>query len=524
MAIERTPYAEVALASSLVDQLSAAERAMLPLLIDACREIDAIFWQEAYGDREALLDAIADPDERRFAEINYGPWDRLRGNRPFVAGAGPKPAGANFYPSDMSTAEFEAACADSPERAIALKSEYTLIRRDGAGRLIAVPYHEAFADRVGRAAGHLREAAAIADDPGLREYLQRRADALLTDDYRPSDVAWLDMKSNGVDVIIGPIETYEDALYGRKTAHGGMVLLKDRAWSGRISKYAHFLPGLQRGLPVCDAYKQESPGSASDLLVYDVVFEAGDANTPLNPAAVNLPNDEEVTLAKGSRRLQLRNVMRAKFERIVQPTADLLLAPDQRKHVRFDSTFEAIMFHEIAHGLGIKHTTDGLRTVQDALADQANVVEETKADVLGAHMVASLIESGELEGAELTDIYVSYVADMFRMIGLGSASSNGRSNIIQLGVFERMGAVTRDPSDGTYRVNVPRMREAFEALAQTVLRFQGDGDYQAALAFFPKEPEISSALRADLDRLESAGIPRTVMFEPTIGVVAEASA
>jgi hypothetical protein len=241
MTIERTAYVEVVLTSDLFGELSERERAMLPLLIEACGEMDAIFWQEAYGDRQALLGAIDDAEVRLFAQVNYGPWDRLAGNAPFLAGVGPKPAGAQFYPADMTTEEFEAACAESPERAGALRSQYSLVRRDGAGRLVAVPYHEAFADHVGRAATKLHEAATFADDEGLRTYLELLAEGLLSDDYRPSDLAWLDMKSNGVDVIIGPIENYEDALYGRKTAHQGIVLLKDRTWSARIARYASFL-------------------------------------------------------------------------------------------------------------------------------------------------------------------------------------------------------------------------------------------------------------------------------------------
>ena len=219
--------------------------------------MDAIFWQEAYGDQTALLSTIDDPDLRRFAEVNYGPWDRRAGNAPFLVGVGPKPKGAHFYPADMTAAEFETACAESPERAVALRSQYTLVRRDGAGRLVAVPYHEAFADNIGRAAIKLREAAALADDPGLRSYLELRADGLLSDEYRPSDLAWLDMKSNGIDLIIGPIEEYEDALYGRKTAHMGAVVLKDRELSARLSRLTGLLPDLQRGLPVSDSYKRE---------------------------------------------------------------------------------------------------------------------------------------------------------------------------------------------------------------------------------------------------------------------------
>src|SRR5882672_6207961 len=370
-----TKYVEVALTSDLYTSLTDKERAMVPLLIDACREMDAIFWRESYGDKAALLASVTDPELRRFVEINYGPWDRLNANAPFLQGVGGKPKGAGYYQADMTKDEFDAAAATAPT----LKSPYAIVRRDPAKRLFTVPFHEAFTEELQRAAGKLREAAALAEDPGLRKYLELRAKALLDDQYQPSDLAWMDMKNNGVDIVIGPIENYEDQLFGIKTTHEGYVLLKDREWSARLAKFAKFLPELQRGLPVPPEYKNESPGTDSDLNAYDAVYYAGDCNAGSKTIAINLPNDEAVQLKKGTRRLQLKNAMRAKFDRILTPIADRLIAPDQRAHVKFDAFFENVMFHEVAHGLGIKNTINGKGAVRAALKEQAGALEEGKA-------------------------------------------------------------------------------------------------------------------------------------------------
>ena len=316
-------YAKVRLTADL-DGLSAKQKRMLELFTEACREMDAAFWLQAYGDKQELLRSIKDPETRRFAEINYGPWDRLDGNAPFVEGLGPKPPGAAFYPTDMEREEFEAAAAESEERAAELMSLYSIVRRDDDGKLLAVPYHEAFAEHVGTAATRLIQAAALAQSPGLKRYLQLRAVALITDDYRPSDMAWMDMKDNAIDVVIGAIETYEDQLFGYKAAFEGYVLIKDRDWSRRLARYVSMLPELQRGLPVPERYKQETPGTDSDLNAYDVVYYAGDCNAGAKTIAINLPNDEQVQLQKGTRRLQLKNAMQAKFDRILLPIPHII--------------------------------------------------------------------------------------------------------------------------------------------------------------------------------------------------------
>ena len=514
-----TKYVEVPLTSDLYPKLTERERQMIPLLIDACREMDAIFWRESYGDREALLESISDPELRRFAEINYGPWDRLRANAPFLPGVGEKPKGAGYYPADMTQEEFEQACAAAPDKAEALKSPYTIVARDSQRKLRAAPFHEAFSEGVSAAASKLREAAALADDPGLKRYLELRAKALLDDDYQPSDLAWMDMKSNGVDVVIGPIENYEDALFGYKTTHEGYVLIKDRDWSARLAKYARFLPELQRGLPVPGAYKKEKPGTDSDLNAYDAVYYAGDCNAGSKTIAINLPNDEEVQLKKGTRRLQLKNAMRAKFDKILVPIADRLIASDERGHVVFDAFFENVMFHEVAHGLGIKNTLDGKGTVRAALREQAGALEEGKADVLGLYMVTKLKEKGELGSRELMDNYVTFLAGLFRSIRFGATEAHGRANLAQFVFFQQQGAFTRDAATGTYRVDLVKMQAAMSAMAEKILRLQGDGDYDGTVAFLPKKGEMDPVLKADLDRLASADIATDVVFRQGMDVL-----
>ena len=511
-------YTTVRLSADL-SQLSERERRMIPLLIDASRAMDEVFWMQAYGSRDSLLSSIGNRGVRRFVEINYGPWDRLDGNRPFIPGVGPKPKGANFYPADMSVAEFEAAAARSPGAAAALKSLYTIVRRDPNGALVALPYHSVYADQHRTAAAKLREAAALADDAGLRRYLELRATALETDDYQRSDLAWMDMKTNGIDVVIGPIETYEDQLFGYKAAHEGFVLIKDREWSQRLARYAAMLPALQRGLPVPDEYKAESPGTDSDLNAYDAVYYAGDANAGSKTIAINLPNDEQVQLQKGTRRLQLKNAMRAKFDEILMPIAGELIADDQVKHVKFDAFFGNVMFHEVAHGLGVKNVLGGTGTVREALKERAGALEEGKADVLGLYMVKTLNRQGELAGEDVRDNYVTFLAGLFRSVRFGASSAHGRANVLQFNFLMEQGAFTRDATTGKYRVNFDRVEPALDALAEKILRLQGTGDYAGVGAFSEQSGAIGATLQADLDRLSSKNIPVDIVFEQGMAVL-----
>jgi len=452
------------------------------------------------------LKGIGDARTRQFAEINYGPWDRLEDNRPFAPGVGAKPEGAAFYPPDMSREEFERAQLPGKD------SLYTFITRDARGALALLPYGFRFAAELRQAASLLNQAAALATDAGLHNYLELRADALTSDDYRASDMAWLDMKDNRIDLVIGPIETYEDRLFGYKAAYEAYVLVKDMAWSKRLARYAAMLPDLQRGLPVPDAYKAEATGSDSDLNAYDVIYYGGHCNAGSKTIAINLPNDEQVQLAKGTRRLQLKNAIRAKFEKIMVPIAAELIAEDQQRHINFDAFFADVMFHEVAHGLGIKNTINGKGTVREALKDHAGAIEEGKADVLGLYMITKLHERGELTGS-LEDYYVTFLAGMFRSVRWGAASAHGEANMVRFNYFAEHGAFTRDAASGRYRVDMPRMRQAVDGLSGLILRLQGDGDYTAVTRLNEKQGLIGPQLRADLDRLAAREIPVDVVFE-----------
>jgi len=498
-------YTSVRLTSDLKG-LSANEKQMIPLLIQAADIMNELFWYEAYGQRDSLLNALDNDAAKRYVSINYGPWDRLNNNEPFIKGVGPKPEAANFYPPDMTKEEFGQA--SLPDKA----SQYTFLRRDASGKLTTVPYHVQFKEEVQRAADLLKQAAALAEDAGLKKYLTLRAEALLTDNYQPSDLAWMDMKNNKIDVVIGPIETYEDKLFGYKAAHEAYVLVKDMEWSERLAKYAAFLPELQRGLPVAAQFKKETPGTDSDLNAYDVVYYAGDSNAGSKTIAINLPNDEEVQLKRGTRRLQLKNAMRAKFDKIMEPIADELIVEDQQQHVTFDAFFANTMFHEVAHGLGIKNTINGKGTVREALKEQASALEEGKADILGLYMITQLHGKGEVEGS-LEDYYTTFLAGIFRSVRFGAASAHGKANMVRFNFFKDNGAFERDAQTGKYRVNYVKMREAMNKLSEKILTLQGNGDYTGVGQLLEQQGQISPQLQADLDRLTKANIPVDIVFE-----------
>ncbi|MEO6798339.1 MAG: Zn-dependent hydrolase [Rhodanobacter sp.] len=505
-------YATVKLTADL-SSFDAKQKQMIALLVEAAASMNALYWKQAWGDRDALLKKIDDPAIREFVGINYGPWDRLDNDRPFVAGIGPRPAGAQFYPADMTKAEFE----QSP-----LKDKtglHTLLRRDAQGQLITVPYHQAYKAELAKTADLLREAAKLARDAGFRKYLGMRADALQSDDYQPSDFAWMNMKNNAVDIVIGPIETYEDQLFGYKASYESYVLIKDKAWSARLARFAKYLPELQRGLPVADKYKAEKPGSDADLNAYFAVYYGGNANVGAKTIAINLPNDEQVQLKKGTRRLQLENVMQAKFDKIMLPIAHELIAEDQQKNLTFDAFFQNTMFHEVAHGLGIKEALDGKGTVRKALKDQASSFEEGKADILGLYMVTRLADKGELDKSKLMDNYVTFLAGILRSVRFGASDAHAKANMVRFNFFRQQGAISRDEGTGRYRVDFDKMTAAMNALSAKLLTIQGDGDYAAATQLTEQMGLVGPVLAADLKRLDQAHIPVDIRFEQGLDVL-----
>ncbi len=499
-------YAHFPLTSDL-SALSENQKKMLAKMIEAARYMDTLFIWQAYGDPKELFSMDVSPDMMEYIRINYGPWDRLRGNEAFVPGVGPKPAGANFYPRDMSKEEFEAA--ELPDK----RSQYTLIRRDENGKLISIWYHDRWRDLLSKSAKLLEEAAILAESQAFRKYLLLRSEALLSDDFIPSDRAWLLMDDNLLDLVIGPIETYEDELFGYKAAYEAYVLIKDKEWSKRLQKFASYLPYLQKALPVADEYKQEEPGTSAQLNAYDAVFYAGNSNAGSKTIAINLPNDEGLQQEIGSRRLQLKNAMKAKFDKILLPIADVIIDPSQRGNINFDAFFGNTMFHEVAHGLGIKNVLDGSSTVRNALRDLASAIEEGKADILGIYMITKLKEDkGELADVSLDSYYTTFLASIFRSIRFGSSSAHGKANLIRFNFFKEMGAFVKD-QNGFYKVNMEKFRDAIDALSARILTLQGDGNYEAVKSFVEQYGQMGDELKKDLERINKAGIPIDIVFD-----------
>lgn len=489
-----------------ISHLSDNQKEMMGLLFRVADIMEDLYWQQVFPDRDAALGSMVNEDERDFFQINYGPWERLNGNLPYLPDYDTKPAGSGYYPADMSKAEFEAI--DDPSKT----SLYTLIRRDNEGKLKVIPYHEFWSSPLSEAADLLNQAAKLAEDPGFKKYLKLRAEALLTDDYLASDLAWMEMKDNDIDFVVGPIENYEDALYNYKAAHEAFILIKDKEWSEKLAYISSVLPQMQKELPVPPEYKTEVPGSGSDLGAYDVVYYAGDCNAGSKTIAINLPNDERVHTSMGSRKLQLKNSIRYKFEEILVPISNVLIDEEQREYVTFDAFFENIMFHEIAHGLGIKQTLYGMGSVRSALKEQYSALEEGKADILSLFLITGMAEKGMLGQKVLMENYVTFMASIFRSIRFGVASSHGKANMVRFYYFQESGAFSRDETNGTYKINFEKMQTAMNNLANLILTTQGDGNYSLAKRLVDESGFIREELQADLDRLQDLSIPVDIVF------------
>ena len=503
-------YERVKLSTNL-NQLSLNDRKVLPLLIQAAEIMDELYWKQAYPQKDSLLASVKDEKTREFVNINYGPWDRLNNDKPFVAGIGAKPDGASFYPYGINKEEIE-------KSSLADKfGAYSVIRKDSTGKLSTVPYHILFASELQKASSLLKQAALITDDAGLKKYLNLRADALVTDNFTLSDHAWLDMKTNGLDLIIGPIENYEDKLFNARTSYEAYVLIKDKEWSKRLAKYVKLLPELQKNLPVAAKYKTETPGTDSELNAYDVVYYAGDCNAGSKTIAVNLPNDEKIQQEKGTRRSQLKNAMQAKFEKILIPISRELIDAEQQKYIKFDAFFANVMFHEVAHGLGIKKTITGKGFVRTALKEQYSWLEEGKADILGLYMVTGLLKKGELQG-DIKDYYTTFMAGILRSVRFGVSEAHGKANMQCFNYFKEKGAFERT-AKGTYKVSFDKFASAMNDLSAFIITLQGNGDKTAVEKAQKTMAVIPAELQSDLDRLTRKNIPVDVVFEQGVDVL-----
>ena len=500
-------YAVVEVKSPLYDALSENDKKIVSLFREAADIMDALFWKQTFGDK-SVIDALPEGPAKAYAMINYGPWDHLDNNAPFIEGYGEKPLGCQYYPQDMTAEEFDAF--EDPDKL----SLYTVIRRDENGALKCVWYRDEYKEELDKVCALLEEAASLTTNEGMRKYLTERVKAFRTDDYLASDLAWMDMKDCNMDFVVGPIENYDDHLYEAKAAYEAFILLKDEKRSANLAKYVGLLPELQKALPCAPEYKTFVPGTSSDLNVYDAIYYAGDCNGGSKTIAINLPNDERVHAAKGARRLQLYNSMMAKFDKIMMPIGEVLMTPDQLQYLSADAFFWNVTFHEVAHGLGVKQTVNGKGTVDAAMGDQKTSWEEAKADILGLFMVSKLIDMGEITDITKEESVATFIAGIVRSVRFGFASSHGKANMMCYNFMEDHGAFTRN-AEGKWVIDFEKAAAAVDSWANLILETQATGNFEFAQKYAAENASIREELAADIAKVNGAGIPRDIVFDWT---------
>ena len=498
-------YAVVEVKSPLYDALSENDKKIVALFREAADIMDGLFWKQTFGDK-SLIEALPEGPEKAYALINYGAWDHLDNNAPFIKGYDQKPLGCQYYPQDMTVEEFEAF--DDPDKL----SLYTVIRRDENGALKTVWYRDEYKEEIEKVCALLEQAIELTENEGMRNYLVERVKAFRTDDYLASDLAWMDMKDCNMDLVIGPIENYDDHLFEAKAAYEAFILLKDEARSANLAKYVGLLPELQKALPCAPEYKTFVPGTSSDLNVYDAIYYAGDCNAGSKTIAINLPNDERVHAAKGARRLQLYNSMMAKFDKIMAPIGEVLVSEEQQKYLSADAFFWNVTFHEVAHGLGVKQTVNGKGTVDAAMGSEKTTWEEAKADILGLFMVSKLIDMGEITDITKEESIATFIAGIVRSVRFGFASSHGKANMMCYNYMEDNGAFTRN-AEGKWVIDFDKAAECINSWANLILTTQANGDFEFAQKYSSVNASIRENLATDIEKVNEAGIPRDIVFD-----------
>jgi hypothetical protein len=509
-------FAPVPLSADL-SALTDEDRRVLAKLLEASRPMDDIFLRQVWAGNPAFrqkVEAHQGPRAeaaRQYYEIHFGPWDRLAEMEPFV-GDHEHPEGAGYYPEDLTKEEFEAWLEKNPGDREAFTSTFTVIRREG-DRLVAVPYSEEYREWLTGSARLLREAAAETSNASLKRYLELRAAAFESDDYYESDMAWMDLDAP-VEVTIGPYETYEDGLFGYKAAFESFVTVNLPEESAALARYKEQLPFLERNLPIPDEHKNLNRGTESPIRVVDTVFTAGDTKAGVQTIAFNLPNDERVREAKGSKKVLLRNTMRAKYDRILVPIAERVLAESQVKDVSFDAYFDEVLHHELSHGLGPGTITlDGRKTeVRLELKEHYSTLEEAKADVMGIYNILALIEKGEMPRDLLRTLEPTYVAGLFRSARFGLDEAHGQGVAAQFNYLLEKGALAVD-DQGRFRAVSEKFPEGIRALLHDILMLQAVGDYEGTKQFLDRYGKATPELRAAIERLSDVPVDIRPVYE-----------
>ena len=496
-----------------VAKLSPTDRKVLARLVEASQIIDGIFLRQAWAGNPSMLLTLAgdtSPEGRarlHYFLINKGPWSRLDHNEPFVLGAPPKPEGANFYPLDATKAEIEAWIKSLPaaeqERA---KGFFTVVRRQADRKFILVPYNIEYEGQLTRAAILLREAAASATEPTLKKFLTTRADAFLSNDYYPSDVAWMELKG-AIEPTIGPYEVYEDEWFNYKAGFEAFITVQDDAESAKLEKFSGQLQDVENHLPIDPKYRNPKLGALSPMVVVNEIFCAGDANHGVQTAAFNLPNDERVTREKGSKRVMLKNVQDAKFAKTLVPIARVVLSPNDQKDLSFDAFFTHIVVHELMHGLGPHDVNTGSQktTVRQALKDAYSALEEAKADISGLFAIQYMIGKGVLPKSLERPLYTTYLASSFRTIRFGTSEAHGLGMAVQFNYLLDHGAFVVNQA-GTFAVNWDKIKAGVEGLTREIMSIQAEGNYEKAKELTAKLGVVRPEVQAALDKLKSVPV------------------
>lgn len=488
--------------------LPAGERLALRKLVEASQIVDALFLRQVAPGNDALLGVLAgDSSPLGRARLDYyllnkGPWSRLDHDAPFLPGVGAKPGAANFYPPDAERDEVERWLASLPEREReAATGFFTTIRRSPGGTLVAVPYSLEYQGELGTMARLLREAAAATKQPTLAKFLALRADALLSNDYYASDVAWMDLDAS-IELTIGPYEVYEDDWFNYKAAFESFVTVTDAAETAKLGRFSRELQSLEDRLPIDPKFRRKELGGYSPIRVVNVVFAAGDGNSGVQTAAYNLPNDERVVAAKGSKRVMLRNYQQAKFDQVLVPIAQRALAPEDAALVAFDPFFTHILMHELMHGLGPQTITVGGRstTVRQELRELNGTLEEAKADVSGLWALQQLIDRGVISRADERAMYVTFLASTFRTLRFGLTEAHAKGMALQVNWLLDHGGIRVRP-DGRFAVDFRRVKRAVADLTREIMTIQATGDYSRAQAWMDAQVVVRPEVRRVIDGL-----------------------
>ena len=477
---------------------------VLRLYRQAADEVDKIYWQQVFAEGNSFPGTLADPSQKLYAEINYGPWDRLDG-KAFLPGYGNRPAGACFYPEDMTAEEFDT-FADP-----AKMSPYTLIRREG-GALKTVWYHDAYAASISKIEDYLHRAADVTIKESVRNYLLKMIDGLKTDDYYESYKAWLEMTDSKMDLVIGPIEAVDDALYGTKASYGAYVLLKNLKRTDELNALSARMPEFQQMLPGDPADHQFVPGSQSDIFSCNVLYCSGYTNAGFKVIGINFPYDAKIQEELGTRTIIFDNIIREKFNRTVFPVGKALLEEVEQPHVDASAFYWIIVFREIAKGLGVKETVNGKGTVAEALGNEALALEKAKSNVLGTWLCAQEAEAYHISAIfHKEDVLATFVANTIRSTRFGAADPTGIANILVYNYLLDNKAIIWNPS-GRYSIDYEKTWSALETLGAEILRIQAHGDIEAARACIAKYGSAGLESQSDKRVLEKADIPVDIRF------------